>query len=281
VKKNIKKGIITTLFALGLCVSSAGLVACGEKDKGIKYTFETNGGAKIEVMDAEAGESITLPIPERAGYEFEGWYTNADFTGEPVKTVVAESSATYYAKWAQLYTITLDLQGGSLSSTTVSLKAGGNIYQAVAQLTPTKDAAQFGAWLYNGAELAKNALMPESNVTLSAKYKVAYTAEIWVENKESGEYEKTQEIVSYEYAGVEVTSSQKPVGLKEIKHENTLVKLVLKENAAENVFRHYYTRETFEVRFEPNAPDGTQLQSTSVTVVYGEGEDGVTVVELY
>ena len=272
-KKNIKKGIITTLFALGLCVSSAGLVACGEKDKGIKYTFETNGGAKIEVMDAEAGESITLPIPERAGYEFEGWYTNADFTGEPVKTVVAESSATYYAKWAQLYTITLDLQGGSLSSTTVSLKAGGNIYQAVAQLTPTKDAAQFGAWLYNGAELAKNALMPESNVTLSAKYKVAYTAEIWVENKESGEYEKTQEIVSYEYAGVEVTSSQKPVGLKEIKHENTLVKLVLKENAAENVFRHYYTRETFEVRFEPNAPDGTQLQSTSVTVVYGEGEE--------
>ena len=269
-KKNIKKGIITTLFAFGLCVSSAGLVACGEKEEGIKYTFETNGGAKIEVMDAEAGASITLPIPEKAGYEFEGWYTNAEFTGEPVTTVVAESSATYYAKWAQLYTITLDLKGGSLSSTSISLKAGANIYKAVADLVPQKDLAQFGAWLYNGAELAKNATMPESNITLTAKYKVAYTAEIWVQNTATGEYEKDQEIVSYEYAGVEVTSSQKLVGLKEVKHDNTLVKLVLSENAAENIFKHYYTRETFEVRFEPNAPDGSALQATTEEVVYGE-----------
>lgn len=269
-KMNIKKGIITTLFALGLCMSSVGLVACGKKNEGIQYKFETNGGAEISVMDAEAGENITLPIPEREGYEFEGWYTNAEFTGEPVETILAESSATYYAKWAQLYTITLDLQGGSLSTTTVSLKAGGNIYKAVAELAPTKEAAQFGAWLYNGAELAKNATMPESGITLTAKYKVAYTAEIWVENVESGEYEKTQEVVSYEYAGVEVTSSQKFAGLKEIKHDNTLVKLVLSENATENVFRHYYTRETFEVRFDPNAPDGTELTASSVTVVYGE-----------
>ena len=266
-----KKSIITMLFALGLCVSSAGLVACGEESEGIQYKFETNGGVEISAMDVEAGENITLPIPQREGYEFEGWYTNAEFTGAPVQAVVVESSATYYAKWAQLYTVTLDLKGGNLSTSTVSLKAGANIYKAVAELVPTKDAAQFGAWLYNGAELAKNATMPANGITLTAKYKVAYTAEIWVENMESGEYEKTQEIVSYEYAGVEVTSSQKLVGLKEIKHDNTLVKLVLSENAAENVFKHYYTRETFEVRFEPNAPDGTELNGTSVTVVYGEG----------
>ena len=264
-KMKFKKSIITMLFALGLCVSSAGLVACGEESEGIQYKFETNGGVEISAMDVEAGETITLPIPQREGYEFEGWYTNAEFTGAPVQTVVVESSATYYAKWAQLYTVTLDLKGGNLSTSTVSLKAGANIYKAVAELVPTKDAAQFGAWLYNGAELAKNATMPANGITLTAKYKVAYTAEIWVENMESGEYEKTQEIVSYEYAGVEVTSSQKLVGLKEIKHDNTLVKLVLSENAAENVFKHYYTRETFEVRFEPNAPDGTELNGTSVT----------------
>ena len=266
----IRKGLITALFALGLSVSSAGLVACGDKEtSSIQYTFETNGGVEISVMDAEAGENITLPTPERAGYEFEGWYTNPEFTGAPVTTVVAESSATYYAKWAQLYTVTLDLQGGSLASKTVSLKAGANVYKAVAELAPTKEAAQFGVWLYNGAEITKNLTMPEGGITLTAKYKVAYTAEIWVENTETGEYEKDQEIVSYEYAGVEVTSSQKLVGLKEVKHDNTLVKLVLSENAAENVFKHYYTREKFEVRFDPNAPDGSSLGAKSVEVVYG------------
>ena len=270
-KTSIKRIAMSILFALWICFSGLFLISCDKEGKGFKLTFETNGGEAISVMRVEEGENVTLPTPERAGYEFEGWYTDAEFTGEPVTTLVAESNATYYAKWAKLYTVTLDANGGTLSTTALSLKAGANIYEQVSAYVPEKANAAFGAWLLNGAELAKNAKMPESDITLTAKYKVAYTAEIWVQNTESGEYEKTDEIVGYEYAGVEFTSSQKLVGLKEVKHDNTLVKKVLSENAAENVFKHYFIRESFVVTFDPNYPDGSVGDKDSYTVIFGEG----------
>lgn len=54
----------------------------------------TNGGVFAENTTFEEGK---LATPEKAGYTFAGWYENADFTGEAVKT--PETGKTYYAKW--------------------------------------------------------------------------------------------------------------------------------------------------------------------------------------
>ncbi|MFR3374146.1 MAG: leucine-rich repeat protein [Faecalibacterium sp.] len=54
----------------------------------------TNGGSFAENTTFEEGK---LATPEKAGYTFAGWYENADFTGEAVKT--PETGKTYYAKW--------------------------------------------------------------------------------------------------------------------------------------------------------------------------------------
>jgi uncharacterized repeat protein (TIGR02543 family) len=59
---------------------------------------------------------ITLPTATRSGYTFEGWYTNADFSGGKVTQITAGSTGNkkYYAKWSQpIYTITLNLNGGN------------------------------------------------------------------------------------------------------------------------------------------------------------------------
>ena len=42
---------------------------------------------------------FTLYDPYRKGYTFLGWYANADFSGEKVTTINAETTGTLYAKW--------------------------------------------------------------------------------------------------------------------------------------------------------------------------------------
>ena len=63
------------LFAIVLCAVSA----CG-KDI-VKLSFETNGGSSIETVEVKKGESYELPVPTRTGFEFDGWFTDANFSG--------------------------------------------------------------------------------------------------------------------------------------------------------------------------------------------------------
>ena len=42
---------------------------------------------------------FVLNAPYKEGYTFAGWYTNADFSGEKVTTINAETTGTLYAKW--------------------------------------------------------------------------------------------------------------------------------------------------------------------------------------
>ena len=170
------------VFSLTIALSLA-LVAggCKGKDKTekVSITFETNGGAAIAKEEVEKGSEYTLPEPTKEDGEFEGWYLNADFSGEKVEKITPETDTTVYAKWAQLYLLTLDLNGGTLSGgNTVRLKSGANVYNAVKDLQPTKTDAQFGAWTQDGTEISSSLTMPESALTLTAKYKTEYTVEI-------------------------------------------------------------------------------------------------------
>ena len=50
-------------------------------------------------LEIEEGQFV-LATPVRPGYNFDGWYTNADFSGDLV-TTVEEAGGTYYAKWTE------------------------------------------------------------------------------------------------------------------------------------------------------------------------------------
>lgn len=251
------------LFAIVLCAVSA----CG-KDI-VKLSFETNGGSSIETVEVKKGESYELPVPTRTGFEFDGWFTDANFSGSAVTSVVAENDATYYAKWTQLYTVTLDLDGGSLSTTSLSLKAGVNLYNAVKELAPSKANHQFGGWFKGDDALSESAVMPSENVTLKAKYKVAYTVELYLQDiEDETKYVKADnDVTGYDWAGTQVSPDEKVEGFdRVIGHESEIASKTLSANASANVFKLYFDRKTLFVFFDA----GEDFDDISFEVKYGE-----------
>ena len=171
------KKFLASLLLFLACVACVTCVACGN---GNKVTISlVYGDNEVTEQQLGKGSDYTLPDAEREGYEFEGWYDNSGFTGQVVKDITASSDATYYAKWAKLFTVTLDADGGSLSSTSFKLKEGANLYDALASYTPTKTDHQFDAWMDNTTPVALNRKMPSSDITLKARYKVKYTVKIF------------------------------------------------------------------------------------------------------
>ncbi|MCR4901260.1 MAG: InlB B-repeat-containing protein, partial [Butyrivibrio sp.] len=63
--------------------------------------YETNGGSYIESVTDQYGATINLTAatPERAGYKFEGWYTDEGCTQKAEASFVLEADTTIYAKW--------------------------------------------------------------------------------------------------------------------------------------------------------------------------------------
>lgn len=265
-----------SLLAAALCFTGAAclfIASCGDKNS-IEYVFETNGGEAIENVTLEPGEQYTLPIPEREGYSFEGWYLTSDFSGEPVETVSAETSQTYYAKWEQMYLITLDLNGGTLSTSVPSLylKAGENIYDAVREYVPSMDGCEFGGWFVGENELSESATMTSAGITLTARYRVGYTIEIYRQNLAQTGYEKdTDTVTGYEYAGISYSPEYALTGFTLADTADSVNTLVLSSDASENVFKFYYDRNEYTVIFHSNYPDGSgqEADSKNYTVVYG------------
>ena len=117
--------------------------------KSYTVSFDAQGGtcptaSKSVTYASTYGE---LPVPSRTGCTFGGWWTAAGGGGAQVapSTAVAITEAqTLYALWtANSYTVSLDAQGGSPSSTTIGVTYGAT-YGALP--TPARDYYGFGGW---------------------------------------------------------------------------------------------------------------------------------------
>ncbi|MFJ7650124.1 InlB B-repeat-containing protein, partial [Lysinibacillus sp. NPDC097279] len=89
------------------------------KWKPLKYTvsFEVNGGSLVPNQTVAHGEKATVPpVPTKAGYTFEGWYTDDEGTNQyDFTNNVVTANTTLYAKWKPVtYTVNFDVNGGSL-----------------------------------------------------------------------------------------------------------------------------------------------------------------------
>ena len=76
-----------------------------EKDI-IEYsiTYHLNGGTLQEPVNKFIDEDlpITLPIPTRDGFEFGGWFDNAQFTGTALTNITEAKDYNLYARWDQI-----------------------------------------------------------------------------------------------------------------------------------------------------------------------------------
>ena len=96
--------------------------------------YWTNGGTFSNPVQTAYtyGDTVTLPIPNWDGNTFEGWYTNALLTGEPITVL---DSSTYgnqvlYAKWAGVTAYTITSSAGQHGSI---FPLGSIIYDGISQ----------------------------------------------------------------------------------------------------------------------------------------------------
>ena len=120
-------------------------------------SFDANGGqGSMDSVEVEPNSSVTLPSCTftRTGYEFAGWALSS--TGVVVysdeQTITPTASMTLYAVWrAEVYTITLDWQGGSGATwSTIYFRYGGSNFYSNESCTTMINASG----LLNGASRA-------------------------------------------------------------------------------------------------------------------------------
>ena len=121
----------------------------------IEYTitYELDGG---QISDAptkyDGTEEIILPIPTKEGYEFKGWYTTLEFSGDIIAKVNKGESGNkiFYAKWEEIetttkYTIIFEFNGGQADN--IPNKYDGT--EEVTLPTPIFDGYIFKGWFEN------------------------------------------------------------------------------------------------------------------------------------
>ena len=115
--------------------------------------------------------TYALPTPTKDGYIFQGWYNNAEGTGEPLVSLPAGYKGTVYAIWQAAGDIEVNwvLNGGKVSVTLPT-----KITADYTLPTPTRDGYAFIGW-YDNAAGTGNKL-----TVLPAGYKGTVYA-VWVE----------------------------------------------------------------------------------------------------
>lgn len=93
-KKGSTAKIAAIIVAVMLCVAllSTVLVACS----GNTITFETNGGTAVDSVKKTVEKS---PLTTRAGFKFDGWYTEKEFKNKVKFPYTAKGDVTLFAKW--------------------------------------------------------------------------------------------------------------------------------------------------------------------------------------
>lgn len=125
----------------------------------------TNADGNITAFTVET-DAFTLLDPTRAGYRFDGWFTNAGLTGDAVETVAGGTygDIVLYAGWAiNQYTITFDTAGGS------GIEAITQDYNT--PVTAPADPIRAG-YIFTGWDAKVPAKMPLDGMTITAVWAI-------------------------------------------------------------------------------------------------------------
>ena len=135
----------------------------------VEVSFETDGGTKYFSIRALEDDTITLPTPEKEGYEFLGWYDNRDFSGEALKEeYIIDGNVTLYARWNPYSGVIKFESNGGTSYNDLSFNA-----QKVSIPTPTREGYLFDGWYKSddfAGEVVSGTIIPTSDMTLYAKW---------------------------------------------------------------------------------------------------------------
>lgn len=152
-------------------------------DEYFTVKYDANGGTCDTASEKVIYNSVygKLPVPERTGYTFDGWYTEKT-GGSRIKqgdTVTKTSDHTLYAHWTvNQYTVQLNAMGGTCNKSSITCTYGST-YKELEDVSVTAPTGmQFDGWtLGQGSDIK---ITPESvvetaeNHTLFASWKSVY-----------------------------------------------------------------------------------------------------------
>lgn len=170
-----------------VCETPSNIVEATPFGSSNTVTFDYNGGTGTpDSFTTSCGNlSTTLPAATRDGYTFLGWWTAADGgskVGDAGANYNVATTTTIHAHWAQNFTVTYELGGGTASPAC----AGGTYYVGeavdVCTSTPTRVSSSFLGWLvYKTGDknttvtvTAGQFTMPAYNVTIEAQWETVY-----------------------------------------------------------------------------------------------------------
>ena len=134
------------------------------EDLSYVVTFDTNGLAEVESLNVL--RLPQLPTPTIAGFEFQGWYYDAELTRPAAMNDALTNDVTLYAKLNEItHTVTFDSRG---KAEVASIECG-----RLRELPePTAQGFTFAGWFYDQAYTseAHNGDVVEQDITLYAKW---------------------------------------------------------------------------------------------------------------
>lgn len=143
-------------------------------------TITATGGDEDAQIRVRGGQNVTMKATAKVGYEFVGWYDNAEGTGTPVSTEAtwtnaaptSGNTASYYAKFVKVYAVTLKMyiDGTNASGAgTMKMTVNGTDYTSTsASFTenfPEGTVVTFSATVANGYTLNGIYTTPKSGTT--------------------------------------------------------------------------------------------------------------------
>lgn len=142
-----------------------------------KITFKN---CELEATYELGTEDFELPIPEKDGHIFLGWYTSFAFTGEPVTKIEKgfKTNLSFVARWVKGNTITYDVQEGIMPDEYQEYYEYESEYILP---IPTRLGYSFKGWTENPnfekpSVIDRIPIVYEEDVTLTAVWeKVTYT----------------------------------------------------------------------------------------------------------
>ena len=121
-----------TVYAVGKKANETVILYAIWSGKGTTASFNGAGGGDGNAITRMPGEKLgTLPSPKssKPHHTFAGWYTETEGgTKVTPDTTMPSTDVTYFAHWTEnTYNITLDANGGKVSTSTVARKYGEEI----------------------------------------------------------------------------------------------------------------------------------------------------------
>ncbi len=226
-------------------------------------TFRMDAEDKTVTFDSE----YELPEPTKTGYTFGGWYYGGDKVEQSGEkwNIDGDSTITLIAVWtANQYTVTLNANGGTLESNTVSVT-----YNDVPEIPqPTRTGYEFGGWFKDDVTFIIPSIWDiDGDVELEAQWTAKeYTVTL---DLDGGTGIDTSKKVTYGASfdfGTPTKYGYTFDGWK--RGENTFT-LPEKWNIAEENVTLTAKWKAKEFKVNLNAGEGTVSQST-VDITYGE-----------